>query len=139
MKYFCAMIRITNIIKRIQQACWVLLLVLYGAAALKVDSVHELFHAQELKELHSPEQENNPCHKSVYHQEAEKGCEHKSHITENTKCPLCEYNVTPDQLVNEFLASSEVKADESKQIVWFEAVTTSATICLTSRGPPANV
>jgi hypothetical protein len=133
------MIRITNIIKALRQACWVLLLALYAAAALKVDSIHELIHSTEFAELHSVEQESNPCHKSVYHQEAENGCEHKSHITENTKCALCECKVTPDQLVEEFFAQSNVERAQSKQTIWCDAEPTSATISLASRGPPVNV
>jgi hypothetical protein len=139
MKYFCDMIRAANIIKLLRQTCWVLLLTLYAAASLKVDSFHELFHAQELKELHSTEQENNPCHKSVYHQQAENGCEHKSHITENTKCPLCEFNVSPDQLANELSAKSETRIVQIKQTVWLGEEPASVDISLSSRGPPAGV
>jgi hypothetical protein len=133
------MFRQANILKTIRQATQVLLLVLYGAAAFKVDSFHAFFHAQELKELHSAEQENNPCHKSVYHQESQAGCEHKSHITENTKCPLCEYNVTPDQLVEELANQSKAALSHFKQTIWFDAVLASAIFSHSSRGPPANV
>jgi ferredoxin len=138
-KYFCAMIRTANVIKLFRQICWVLLLALYAAASLKVDSFHELFHAQEIKELHSAEQESNPCHKSVYHQQTENGCEHKSHITENTKCSLCEFNVTPDQLADELAAESEAKTVQPKQTVWLDAEPASVNISLSSRAPPAGV
>jgi hypothetical protein len=131
--------RKANTMKTLRQACWVLLLALYAAAALKVDSFHELLHAREIAELHSVEQENNPCHKRVYHQTAENGCEHKSHITENTKCPLCEFNVTPDHLVEEFSAQSNVGLSQSKQPIWHEVELTPVTLSLSSRGPPATL
>jgi len=76
---------------------WVLL-VLYSAAALRVDSFHKLFHAEELTSLHSELQESNPCHKTIYHQQQKEGCAHQSHITENIKCPLCEFNIGSDKL-----------------------------------------
>lgn len=133
------MIRTARIALALRQAALVLLLVLYSAAALKVDSFHELFHAQELAELHSVEHENNPCHKSVYHQESQEGCEHKSHITENTKCPLCEYNVTPDQLVQEFTTQSKPNTSQSKQTSWIDVELASVNKSLSSRGPPAIV
>ena len=112
---------------------------LYAAAAVKINSFHDLFHGQERVELHSPEQETSPCHKSVYHQQSEKGCEHKSHITENTKCPLCEFNVTPDQLIEGISALSKTERDQSNAIVWFDTEPASANVILTSRGPPAIV
>lgn len=101
--YFCVMRLKSHLmtLPYLQQGGFFLLLVLYSLAAFKVDSFHEVFHAGELAELHSPEQESNPCHKSIYHQTAEQGCAHKSHITENTKCPLCECNLAIDQLVHE--------------------------------------
>lgn len=133
------MIRLTNILSTVRQVCWILLLVLYGAAALKVDSLHELFHTKELRELHSLEQENNPCHKSVYHHESQKGCEHKAHITENTKCPLCEFNGTPDQLVENGLEQLNAAVTDSNQIVWLIGYSTSTQLTNLSRGPPANV
>jgi hypothetical protein len=130
------MIRIANIIKALRQACWVLLLALYAAAALKVDSIHELLHAREFAELHSVAQENNPCHKSIYHQEAEKGCEHKSHITENTKCPLCEYNSSVDELLSGIFAESDEKPTASLPILASETLHFTCTLAHADRGPP---
>lgn len=68
------------------------LLLVYAASALRLNSIHQLFHAEKITELHSAEKESDPCHKNIYHQQKESGCEHKSHITENTKCNFCEYS-----------------------------------------------
>jgi hypothetical protein len=72
-------------------------LVFYAAASLRINSIHEFFHSENLVELHSAEQESNPCHISIYHQR-EAGCEHKSHITESTKCSACECKVSVDDV-----------------------------------------
>jgi hypothetical protein len=130
------MIRIANIVKALQQVCWVLLLALYAAAALKVDSIHELVHAREFAELHSIEQENNPCHKSIYHQEAEKGCEHKSHITENSKCPLCEYNSSVDELLTDYTFDSNEIPATSLLILTSEGRQLPSVLVHADRGPP---
>jgi hypothetical protein len=130
------MIRVANIVKVLRQTCWVLLLALYAAAALKVDSIHELVHAREFAELHSVEQENNPCHKSVYHQEAEKGCEHKSHITENTKCPLCEYNSSVDELLTDHTTHSEEIRAIALPILLSEGCQFLSVLVHADRGPP---
>lgn len=133
------MFRQVIIIKAIRQASLVLLLALYGAATLKVDSFHELFHAQELATLHSPEQESNPCHKSVYHQQAQEGCEHKSHITENDKCPLCEFNFVPDQILFENQSTEVVHARLNHCTHWVEPFVLSSEFHQAPRGPPQNV
>jgi hypothetical protein len=130
------MIRLTNIVKALRQTCWVLLLALYAAAALKVDSIHELVHANEFAELHSVEQENNPCHKSIYHQEAEKGCEHKSHITENTKCPLCEYSSSIDELLPNLVEQSTEASTPALPVLISEGLHFSSTFAHADRGPP---
>jgi hypothetical protein len=117
----------------------VLLLALYSVAALRVNSFHELFHAKEIAELHSAEQENNPCHKSIYHQQSQAGCEHKSHITENTKCPLCELNVTPDQLVENLFEQTKSTITQAEQPNWLDSILASHQVCLSSRGPPTVV
>ena len=130
------MIRTANILKTLRQACWVLLLALYAAAALKVDSIHELLHAREFAELHSVEQESNPCHKSVYHQEAEKGCEHKSHITENTKCPLCEYNSSADELLTSHHSDSDETPTASLPVLVLEGFQYAQIFAHADRGPP---
>jgi hypothetical protein len=130
------MICIANSLKTLRQACWVLLLALYAAAALKVDSIHELLHAREFAELHSIEQENNPCHKSIYHQEAERGCEHQSHITENTKCPLCEYSSSADELLTCQRADSDEVVTTSLLIFACDDIPLTRTLAHADRGPP---
>jgi hypothetical protein len=135
-KYFCMMIRLTNIVKALRQTCWVLLLALYAAAALKVDSIHELVHANEFADLHSVEQENNPCHKSIYHQEAEKGCEHKSHITENTKCPLCEYSSSIDELLTHHAEESAETSNAALPVLISEGFLFPSAFAHADRGPP---
>ena len=128
--------RIANITHALRQTCWVLLLALYAAAALKVDSIHELMHAREFAELHSVAQENNPCHKSIYHQEAEKGCEHKSHITENTKCPLCEYNSSVDELLTDYASEAHNTPTASLVIFTSEGIQFLSGLAHADRGPP---
>jgi hypothetical protein len=87
---------------QIRDCSVMVLLMLYSVASLRIDSLHQFFHAENIVELHSAEQESNPCHKSIYHQQSEEGCAHQSHISQNDKCPLCEYKVTSDELLAAF-------------------------------------
>lgn len=68
-----------------------LLLFLYLAGSVQVDSLHHLIHPDDLITLHSPEQERDTCHQSIYHAGLNHGCEHKSHLSEFKKCSVCDY------------------------------------------------
>ena len=83
------------------------LLLIYIASSVRLDSIHQLFHAENISELHSAEKETNPCHKNIYHQEKGKGCEHKSHITQNSKCPFCEHSANSKTILETQIALSE--------------------------------
>ena len=88
---YCAMLMSKSKVTALGSFVTLALLLLYSVSSLRIDSVHQLFHAENVTELHSAEKENDPCHKNIYHQQKESGCEHKSHITENSKCSFCEY------------------------------------------------
>jgi hypothetical protein len=66
----------------------ILLLLFYVAGNVQFESFHQVFHSLE-KALHSAEQENDPCHRSIYHDAKENGCDHKTHVTAVKNCPLC--------------------------------------------------
>jgi len=68
-----------------------LLLVLYLAGSVQVDSLHHLVHPDDYTILHSPENEKDTCHQSIYHAGLNHGCEHKSHLSEFKKCSVCDY------------------------------------------------
>lgn len=65
------------------------LAVLYSAGSLQIDSVHRLLHQHGERALHTPEQEQNPCHRVVFHDQPQGSCEHPTHFSESKKCPLC--------------------------------------------------
>lgn len=65
----------------------ILLLFLYVAGNVQMESFHQVFHSLE-KSLHSYEQEKDPCHRAIYH-DTDAGCDHKTHVTAVKKCPLC--------------------------------------------------
>jgi hypothetical protein len=52
------------------------------------EALHKLFHNQETV-VHTVDQEKDSCHRTIYHQEKEDGCKHKSHISKVDKCTLC--------------------------------------------------
>ena len=97
---------------RLKMFSGILLLLLYLTGNVQVESFHEIFHSFE-KALHSHEEEKDPCHRAIYHDEKEKGCEHKTHFTPIKKCPLCHVVPFNDQhvaVVESYIAtpSSEI-------------------------------
>jgi hypothetical protein len=65
------------------------LLVLYVAGSVEFEAFHQLKHAKDELVLHSAKNELDPCHRTLFHQKAEEGCDHKSHVVEDDRCPLC--------------------------------------------------
>ncbi len=53
------------------------------------EALHKLFHPQEVTVVHTVDQEKDSCHRTIYHQEKEDGCKHKSHVSKVEKCNLC--------------------------------------------------
>jgi hypothetical protein len=82
----------SSVVRRLGLAALpLLLLFLYLAASVQVDTLHHLVHPDDDIALHSPENERDTCHQSIYHGGLDSGCEHKSHLSEFKKCPLCQY------------------------------------------------
>src|SRR5688500_9084789 len=65
-----------------------LLLFLYVAGNVQFESFHQIFHAVE-DISHSIQEEQDPCHRTIYHDSKSEGCEHETHITAVKNCPLC--------------------------------------------------
>lgn len=65
-----------------------LLLLLYLTGNVQLESFHKVFHSFE-QALHSSDEEKDPCHRAIYHDSKQEGCDHKTHVTAVKKCPLC--------------------------------------------------
>lgn len=68
-----------------------LILLLYLVGSVQIESLHHLVHPDDHISLHSPEQEKDTCHQSIYHAGINHGCDHKSHLSEFKKCAVCDY------------------------------------------------
>jgi hypothetical protein len=84
--------------KCFKTASILLLLFLYTAGNVQLESFHSVFHSLE-KALHSAEQEKDPCHRAIYHDAKDEGCDHKTHVTAVKECPLCHVVPFNDQLL----------------------------------------
>ena len=66
------------------------LLTLYIVGTAGFEGLHQLFHAHKFSVSHSQTEEKNPCHRTIYHQDAEEGCGHANHVVVTDKCDLCD-------------------------------------------------
>lgn len=75
--------------KRMTNVFTFVILSLYIAGTSGVSRLHQFFHEHETVS-HSAEQEEDPCHRALYHQDADHGCQHNTHVTASEKCDVCD-------------------------------------------------
>ena len=73
----------------------ILLLALYLASG----TGYELFHEHQSFLSHSAEEENDPCHRAIYHVEKDNACKHEWHLSKNEKCGDCYLLFHADQII----------------------------------------
>lgn len=112
-----------------------LLLFLYTAGNVQLESFHSVFHSLE-KALHSAEQEKDPCHRAIYHDAADEGCDHKTHVTAVKKCPLCHVVPFNDQLLASSNAFEAASYPENRNSYYTAILVVNSSIALPARAPP---
>jgi hypothetical protein len=130
-------------IKRIKQlkaavsGGFVLFMVLvYMAGAIQFNAIHAALHASAQEELHSPENEQEACHKAIYHQAQEGSCHHKTHFVVNDKCSLC-HLIVPVANPVAIERQQEFHEHQSRVLlISYSCVCQEFTSLLPSRAPP---
>lgn len=89
----------------LQPGSMALLILLYFLGSIQIESLHSFSHQQEYAEVHSVENEADPCHIRVYHNAGE-GCDHPSHVTGDSRCSFCDNQILNTHLAAEFIADS---------------------------------
>lgn len=113
-----------------------LLLLLYVAGNSQFETFHQILHAHRVVE-HSEDEENNPCHRSIFHQAKEDGCEHKVHLTDNRKCPLCHVVTGSDHLTPIQNIIVNPKSSSAFEPIVKISFYNEAALMLPARAPPA--
>ncbi|MBT1690478.1 hypothetical protein [Dawidia soli] len=75
-----------------------LMLPLYLAGAGSREVLHAWIHTHEAVVDHSAAQEQDPCHRMLFHGEAT-ACEHDAHLVDSDDCPLCDIACHVDQVM----------------------------------------
>lgn len=121
--------------RRLKTFAGILLLGLYLTGNVQVESFHQFFHSLE-KALHSSEQEKDPCHRAIYHEAKNEGCNHKTHVTAVKNCPLC--HVVPFNDQHFAIGQSPLSAELfcSFFILCIESIHSDILYDLPARAPP---
>lgn len=71
---------------------WAVLLLIFLniLGPFNIESVHHLLPEHKNIKLHTAQDERDPCHIKLFHQESGGGCDHTSHFVKEDKCPLCD-------------------------------------------------
>ena len=114
-----------------------LLLLLYLTGNVQVESFHKAFHTFE-QVLHSSDEEKDPCHRAIYHDSKQKGCDHKTHVTTVKKCPLCHIVPMNDKHIAVGHSFESFFSPSGFDEVLFSFTTTEISGSLSARAPPVS-
>jgi hypothetical protein len=114
-----------------------LLLALYICGNVEVENLHEFLHAHEIVITHAAEEEKDPCHRSIYHDDVLNDCKHESHYAKSEKCDLCDSIFHPDQVAISHSTFVVVKSSHTNQSRTKSVDITDLQIHLPARAPPA--
>lgn len=85
-----------NIFQLLKSSMVIFLLFLYFLGSSGIEFPHKFFHEDV---LHTAQDESDPCHLTLYHQQRDGGCEHTSHFVEEGTCALCDIQFQSIQIV----------------------------------------
>lgn len=121
---------------KILTACFVML---YVGGTSHLEWIHSLTHQHDVIVSHSNDQENDPCHRSIYHGDIEHGCHHDSHLGASDKCQMCDMVCHADQI---FVVHADLlKGEFARTYFAFfkQSIDSYSAVILSSRAPPARV
>jgi len=112
-----------------------LLCFLYFAGNVQFEELHFWAHSHNFAS-HSSEEEEDACHRTIFHNDVEDGCGHSSHLIEVIKCSLCDVIFQRETVITAFETSVFIShyADHRTFILDTEAIVSPWS--LPPRAPP---
>ncbi len=83
------------IVRTVKAVMLLALLSVYMVSAIRLNTLHELFHDDTHVVTHLEKDESDGCHRAIYHNDKH-GCDHKTHIVEHSDCQLCDFIANGD-------------------------------------------
>lgn len=119
----------------VKTGCSILFVVLYLLTSFRIADLHRFTHDADHTVDHSPTEERNPCHQTLYHQVA-KACKHKFHLTQDKSCSLCDAIVHPAHIFEPISENESVILPATDVFVALPSFIESVTYTSSDRGPP---
>lgn len=75
------------------------------------NKVHNILHDHGFAQLHSSQNEHDPCHRAVFHHDQKFHCQHEGHLEKaSKKCKYCfEFLASKDQEIQKLYISNTLK------------------------------
>ncbi len=100
-------------IHRATQSISIGLLIFFGfqLAVSLHNKVHNILHDHGFSQLHSIQNENDPCHRAVFHHDQKYHCHHEGHLEKaSKKCKYCfDFLASKDQEIQKFCISNALE------------------------------
>lgn len=113
-----------------------LLLIVYTSGSITADLLHHAIHDHRNHELHSPATEADPCHRAIFHNDTEKGCHHKAHLTDVEKCKYSHIVFQAQQLLIREQVAAPTPERAHHFISYYAPLTATSLREPLLRGPP---
>jgi hypothetical protein len=111
------------------------LMMAYLASAIDIDQFHQLLHGHQPVE-HSSDQEKDPCHRTIVHNDKEQGCKHDSHFVKTDNCSFSHIIFTIYYDFNSLSIENEI-VDESFSLSSItRGISSISQLEISPRGPP---
>lgn len=114
----------------------IFLLTTYIVGTSQSESFHKLFHSGDHQISHTQLQEKDPCHRVIYHDDTDKGCDHRSHIATADKCDLCHVIHHTDQIPLSNPDSEPIQFSSTTFIFYSATIPGAGQSLRSSRAPP---
>ena len=76
-----------------------LLLLLYLIVTSQTGLLHAFGHNHNVHITHTFIDENDPCHRLIYHNDVAAGCDLDIHLSLSDKCDLCDFAIDPEKIL----------------------------------------
>lgn len=120
---------------------WLILLLLsvYIAGTSQLELLHLFVHSNDFVVAHSDEQEKDPCHRLLYHNDIEQGCDNHAHLTVSDKCQMCDLVNHGDQNLLSVITFPDADFPQDHFVFHKSDLDCYWAVISSSRAPPALV
>ena len=116
-----------------------LLLILFIVGTSHAGLLYAFGHDRHVQVSHSYNEERDPCHRKIYHNDVNAGCDHDVHLTVVDKCDLCKFAVHVDKALLTSVNQLTLKLDQNTVSFYKRNLDSYWAVLSSSRAPPTII